>query len=143
MMMDDVYILKPLVEMPIYRGRKIGETNLGQNAEMFRKITKKLGVRTSWSYEFHIPFLVEREKIQYLFKVIEEEKPTDFSDVYWRSLYGNFYRLRGKTETDVKFWDEPVIRPEQQFLSSANGYFKKHCRPIVQKLFPEPSIYEK
>lgn len=143
MMMDDVYFLKRVDMIPYMRGFKIGEIPWGKVSENYFKIAKKLKCRTSWSFEMHVPFVVEKEKILELFEIIERYAEGDWHDVHWRSLYGNYFRVPATSGFDVKTWDDLQIMDGQQFLSSSDSTFKNSVQPYLKELFPEPCLYER
>lgn len=141
-MNDDFFILKPIAEIPIYRGREVGYSTWRGASEATLKMMKKFGCWSGASYEQHLPFLCEKSKLIYVMDRIMEEAE-DYGRVYWRTVYGNYYRIKGEQTQDVKVRINPKVLPGQMFISSEDTTFARHIGLYLQELFPEKSIYEK
>jgi len=140
-MNDDFYITRPLENIPIYRGREFTKANL-ERTQATLEIMSHIKCRSTYSYEYHTPFLVEKDKLLYIFREIEDYYE-NFALTYWRTIYGNYYRIGGQYEVDIKIWDKTQINENSQFLSTEDSTFREHARPYLESLFPSPSIYEK
>lgn len=152
---DDYFILQPQERIPHYvHKQSLRERVHGLETKQVRRkpltgwkgyltatldVLVEAGVEDPLSYDVHVPLLVEKAKLPVH---LESRWP-----VSWRSLYGNFSGLPSQPiKTDVKSHHSAKAKVAQEtgFLSSAEGTFRKSgVEATLQKLFPEPSPYEK
>jgi len=124
---DDFYIMKPMSKVePLYRcsldehialleakfKRPNGYTKLLRNCN---KELKTLG-KSALSYELHVPFIFNKEKLEALLNKYPTQHCT-------RTLYGNLYNIGGKQAEDIKTFSS---KPEFDYkntslLSSDDG----------------------
>jgi len=142
MMNDDFYILKPVEILPIYRGREVTYSMWKNARDDTLRSLKGLRCLTSYSYEQHTPLLVERDKLKFIIKHIENYSVSP-QRVFWRTVYGNYFSLSSETNGDVKKREPSPLKPDQLFLSSEDTTFDTCVRPFLKKLFPSKCIYEK
>lgn len=139
---DDIVFLRPIAQIPYEHGRRLKDQRWSQQWPYTQEILKKHGVRYGYSWEHHIPALVEKDKIRYILGLIRREYPLHYDKVQWRSVYYNYFKIEGEHTNDIKVLGEPVLREGQQFLSTEDHFFKL-AKPLLERMFPEPSIYEK
>lgn len=141
-MNDDMFFLRPITEIPIYRGREVGFATWKAASVVTMQVMKKLGTWSGFSYEQHVPFVCEKSK---LINILDSTR--EISDKYerafWRTIYGNHYRIKGEMIDDVKVRVNPRLKENQIFVSSEDTTFEKHIGAYLKELFPEKSIYEK
>jgi len=103
---------------------------------------KRIGYSDPLSYELHIPFPVEKSK---LLKVVK------YSNLLWRSIYGNVFEVGGKAVSDVKvyggqtmaFKSYNYMSGSSAFLSTNDTSFKEVFENLLNGYLKEKSIYEK
>lgn len=142
-MNDDFFLLRPLTEIPIYRGREVGFATWKAASTMTLRVMKKLGCWSGFSYEQHVPFVCEKTKLIFILDKIKEISGGDFGRVFWRTTYGNYYRIKGETIEDVKVRVNPRLLPGQLMVSSEDTTFERHIGKHLAELFSNKSIYEK
>ena len=152
LMNDDFYIINKVGDVPYMHGGKLlnkistyeeltGETRyVLMLKKTFANLSRKFG-NDVLDYELHVPMIMEKEK---LLKII------DVPD-FWRSRYGNVFNVGGIETKDVKvytqksklyksFYDIKTL--ESDYVSSSDDSFELLRIKILEKLFPEKSIYE-
>lgn len=139
-MMDDVYVLQKLNKLPVYRGNLLQEHPTKDVAGQTLKLLKELKCKQTYSYEFHTPFPVEKDKLQFILKKANFE---EWGYVFWRSLYGNYFKPEWEYGQDSKQGAEAYISENMIFTSSADKDFSKGLRPLLAERFPKRSNYEK
>lgn len=140
-MHDDFYILQPC-SVGVYRGQRGSYSEWGAVSKKTMLVLKKLGCWGGYDYEQHLPFRCEKSKLKFVLDTID--KATDGEGgVYWRTVYGNYFKIGGEFHPDAKVNIRPTIRDDQLFLSSEDNSFGEHVKPVLEERFPEKSIYEK
>lgn len=132
--MDDVYITEPIeVKFP-NRGILTSD-----NKNYYRRtklntieLLKEHGVNEPLNYEVHAPYLVEKDKLIQTFDIIL--KSPNRGKLQWRSIYGNLFNPETEYMEDKKSYDG---RLKQGSIISTQFYTSE-----LDRLFPEPSIYE-
>jgi hypothetical protein len=102
---------------------------------------KRLGYSEPLSYELHIPFPVEKTKLA---KIIR------YTNVLWRSVYGNMFNVGGEKMLDVKVYLEnrmsfksyDYMSGSSSFLSTNDSSFKEVEKNLLKYCFNKKTIYE-
>lgn len=148
LMNDDMFIMQPLKELPLYHRGKIKDVleeayDTGRVTLSIQRMEKTLvylentGYKDPLCYELHIPMVINKKRWLTLHKdpsLVEYNK---------RTLYGNFYGLGGEQRRDVK-----IRRVEQKipddFISTADRSFKMlWVGEIIRERFVEYCKYER
>jgi len=101
----------------------------------------RMGFSEPLSYELHIPFTVEKQKLSRAMK---------HSNLLWRSVYGNMFSVGGSQMSDVKVYSESNMQfksynylvEDSEFLSTSDSSFRTVKENILKKLFSEKSYLE-
>lgn len=130
-MQDDIYFTEPTDVTTYYIG-ELKDENTSYHKRS-KKVTKELlaavGLST-YDFEAHAPMPVERGKLLYtLERIIGKDAP-----LQWRSMYGNMWSIEAKYFEDKK---TRTAKLKQGNIISTNFYTSE-----LDKLFPEPSMYE-
>ena len=151
---DDFYILRPLDEnMPAqYNGDLEWYANLIERKQgtadkhtyslkQAAKALKKAGL-TTFNYEVHKPILINRQKA---LEVLEK-----FEGVpAFRSLYGNYWKIGGSSQHDMKIKVLNYQRMDQvelfwNFLSTSDESFRNgNVGEFIKRKFKKKSRFEK
>ena len=102
---------------------------------------KRLGYSDPLSYELHIPFPVEKTKLA---KIVR------YTNILWRSVYGNMFHVGGEKVSDVKVYFEnrmsfksyDYMSGSSPFLSTNDSSFKEVERKLLKHLFKKKTVYE-
>lgn len=102
---------------------------------------KRLGYSDPVSYELHIPFPVEKSKLAEI---------TRYTNILWRSVYGNVFDVGGEKSLDVKvysgnhmsFKSYDYMSGSSPFLSTNDSSFKEVERNFLKDSFDKKTIYE-
>lgn len=102
---------------------------------------KKIGYSDPLSYELHIPFPVEKEKLA---KIVRHR------NLLWRSIYGNIFSVGGTKMSDVKvysgnsmaFKSYNYMSGSSPFLSTNDLSFKEVEQNFLKHSFNKKTIYE-
>jgi hypothetical protein len=151
-MNDDFYIMKKIDSISyIHEGTLKDKYKKYLSAyasySYVKKITNthdklvRVGIQDPLSYELHIPFLVEKEKLS---KVVK------YKNLLWRSMYGNMFNVGGDMMSDVKvyltdsmgFKDYDYYSGESPFLSTNDSSFKLIERDLLKGMFGQKSYLE-
>lgn len=103
---------------------------------------KKMGYENPISYELHVPFPVDKEK---LVKVVRHK------NLLWRSIYGNMFSVGGRRMADVKVYGDKsmsfksydYMSGSSSFLSTSDFSFRQVFDNLLKDYLNEKSIYEK
>lgn len=99
------------------------------------------GVLNPYTYELHVPMLINSTKLLALVDKLQHERRR--YDGHIRTLYGNYYRVGGHYMDDVKIisHDQAFIGP---FVSTDDDSFARGLvGQQIRSRFNIPSIYEK
>jgi hypothetical protein len=157
LMNDDFFILKPVHEVKYYYSGSLSEKieyyeethPRSKYTDLLKKSMKTLqlnGVSDPKDYALHVPFIMNKEKLREVLRM----------DISWRLAYGNIHKVGGDrvkvfsaNNRDVKVYmkngsmtDFSKNSISDTYLSSNDDSFE-HIRIMLQKLFPEPSRFEK
>lgn len=146
---DDMYVMRPVAEVPRLHRCSWEEWVSGRGtahgtrwAIQTSRLMKLLNVPMVYSYEVHVPMVMNRELFrEFLAKVREATQlhPTSvMSSVCKRSAYGNFVDYGGhRVQVD------PKLRASRQFVTgqflSSSG---DRVPEVVREAFPDPCRYE-
>lgn len=148
---DDFFVMKPIEKLDYYYHKTLGyrvqelmtrTTNWGYSGYARRLLDESRSLKfmrkSTLNYAVHIPMILNKEKMNYLFKEYPDK-------VISRALYGNYYEVGGVDVEDVKIYqmdEEPDKK--SVFLSSTNDSFAKgEVGKYVRKKFKKASEYEK
>lgn len=103
---------------------------------------KRLGYEDPLSYELHIPFPVEKRKLAKIMK---------YSDILWRSIYGNIFEVGGTMISDVKVYSNrgmsfksyDYMSGSLPFVSTNDSSFSEVEENLLKHSFNKHTIYEK
>ncbi len=103
---------------------------------------KRLGYKDPLSYELHVPFPVEKVKLAKIIK---------YSDILWRSIYGNIFEVGGFMISDVKVYSSSSMSFKSYdymsgslpFLSTNDSSFSEVEENLLKHYFNKNTIYEK
>lgn len=162
LMNDDFFIMKPISVIPNLNMGTIEEvlegysrrypegTSYIEDMRMLYGALLKGGYRSPLSYELHMPMLINKSKAQCFYAELKGAPVYQF-----RSNYGNFCNLGGRTVKDTKIFLEsrhndsefnknPTQYLDKQiFLSATGGAFKKGVvGEYVKKCLSRKSQYE-
>lgn len=142
---DDFFIMKPMDEIkPYYRDtleNHVAKLGRGPYASMLLGISDELKKRklTTHSYELHIPFIFNKEKLLELWDKNPDLRCT-------RTMYGNTYKIGGEQREDVKiFSDRPgfdyknsdMLSTDDSVINVNNDAWR-----WIKKQFPNKCKYE-
>lgn len=152
LMNDDFYIMKPTKTIDYYYSELLEDKvktheNLYYGSAYTNMLSltltklKNLKIEDPLSYEMHVPFVMNKEKLEPILKHKRE---------LWRSMYGNLYSVGGKQMDDVKVYPSSSYLHEKFdwkkdlniFLSSQDETFLDLKDGLLDKKFPKKSIYE-
>ena len=147
---DDFFVIKPVEELPpIYDGdlyRRIihiegrhGDKPSSYTANL-RQTVKELERRGlgCLNYAVHIPMLINRKKAL--------EVLSEFPNcAMFRALYGNYWKIGGRDDHDVKIAKmDKEVNPDWEFLSSSDISFTNgKLGAFICEKFNEESRFEK
>lgn len=146
MMNDDFFIMKPTTIPVAYRSSlhrhiitiemKYGDriNPYTKNLRGILRMLEGLNLDTR-SYELHIPFVFNREKLLTLINKYPDLHST-------RTFYANYYRLGGIQMNDVKVLRGAVSWKEGAFLSTDDDSFGELVGKHIKEQFPERCKYE-
>lgn len=146
MMNDDFFIMKPTAVPIAYRSslhRHILTIEMKYNDRInpytrnLRGVLRVLEEQNldTRSYELHIPFVFNKEK---LLALIEK-----YPDVHaTRTFYANYYHLRGVQMNDVKVLKGEKRWKDGPFLSTDDRSFGGPVGAYIREQFPERCKYE-
>ena len=147
---DDFFIMKPFTEETTICNHnlfdvisRIENSRGGRSSKYTRKLRRTAAFLDyykygSISYESHTPILINRKKGLYIL----DNFP---ADVCFRSTYGNYYKVPGIEQDDVKIV-QPFIGPTEKdaLLSTNNRSFQYYIvGQFIREHFPSPTRYEK
>ena len=129
LMMDDIYLTEEYQPKILHRGELVGnQKNWYQRSlKATREKLIKLGINPL-NYETHAPFIVNKTKLVQCLEMI------DFTNLQWRSIYGNIHQIGGQLFEDKKTKSNHLPAGD---IISTQFYTKE-----LAKLFPKESIYE-
>ena len=147
---DDFYITAPVESMPmLYRGSLVDhlatprvsgkpDSWWSQSLKTTMVALQAHGHNNPASYELHVPIPVNRRKMLEVLAKFSHVTPDN--PPQWRTLYGNMTHAPARRHPDVK---------EARSASLHEPYHSTHdkgfpvAEPALDRLFPEPCIYER
>lgn len=140
---DDFFIMKPMDRIETYYRdtleNHVDVLGKGPYRNLLASIDEELKRRRlgTKSYELHIPFIFNKNK---LLKLINDNPDLRCT----RTMYGNTYKIGGEKRDDVKVFsnkpdfdyknsdmlstDDSVIRPDNEFWKWVKKQFPKACK---------------
>lgn len=133
--MDDVYVVKPLKIVDMHQGDYLTSADKRGYHHNQKKVTcdwLNAHGYTTLDYELHTPMLLNKQKRMEIHNIL---KPT-MNGVMMkpRTLYGNIFSIGGDFYIDAKTKTHEL--PDQPIIST------QFYTDQLDKLFPEPSIFE-
>jgi len=121
---DDFFVMEPIMGTPYFHKGTLADhiTNRrggGTYIRALRTTQEYLGP-LSLSYELHIPFLFDKEKLANLIEVLRPNIASGKCPLI-RSAYGNIYKVGGERMEDVKNIRDYVGKT---YLSTSEGSFR-------------------
>ena len=153
LMNDDFFIMKPLSELPHYnRGsiEKVAEYYRQLDSMYYRgmldtrEYMEKLGIKSSLSYELHIPMIFNKKNVIKMFEQYYKDQPP-VAILHKRTLYGNMFNYGGKEIKDVKVYtNDGQTDRESTFLSTQDDAWEySKIGRFIRRQFKEKCQYEK
>lgn len=144
LMNDDFYICQPVDRMPVLHRGPLEEvmalhtkgryaTAMRQTAELLHE----LGLTEDLlSYELHVPMVFSPVRL-----TVALHAGSRVPGLQYRTLYGNLFNIGGQQLDDVKLYTGKELFGNWPYLSS-NDSLPSHVLQHLQRLFPDPSLYE-
>jgi len=151
LMNDDFFVIKPVKTIKQYHGGLLSEkiylyqdlqptSSYTRSLEETRRRLLRLGIEDPIDYEIHVPMAMNKSNLR---EVLGDKG-------LWRSLYGNLFKVSGKKIDDVKVYtSSPLLRksydylePKMEYISSDDESFRLLLKPMLESMFPDPTIYE-
>ena len=156
LMNDDFFIMKPLKELPVlHRGSIDGViqyyaskgNNYHKGMIQTRDLLVEMGIRDIKSYELHVPMLVNKGKMLTVMKLRSQLGGDAIKAFHKRTFYGNYWRIGGETQADVKIHDEREQYSDKweqmTFMSTLDRSFEFGAiGRFIREKFSEKSEYE-
>ena len=127
-----------------YDAYKEIDSNSSYNKKVLDTLNKlkKLGHSDPLSYELHVPFPVNKNNLM---------KITKYSNMLWRSIYGNMFLVGGEQMSDVKVYSDKrmsfksydYLSKQPIFLSTNDSSFAEVEKKLLKKYFKKKTVYEK
>lgn len=147
---DDMFLLEPLEEIPLWHGKSLKEFGALYNSRYPQSYyTKKIHQTTAKSdlphFELHIPILVDKEK---LMEQIGDHPPERSYLMRTHYALNNTDPSKWEYHEDVKIHSYSGSKGWQEkerfktFVSSADNTFLGVIYPVLKELFPNKSRYE-
>jgi hypothetical protein len=151
LMNDDFYVMKPVDTVEYFysgslESKALELESVSAHSAYTRMLYSTLdrldqqGIKGSLSYELHVPFIMNKQKLQPIIK----QKTT-----LWRSMYGNTYNVGGKQMDDVKVYIKTSRKKSfdwennlDTYLSSQDESFELLKTKLLNTRFPNKTIYE-
>lgn len=153
LMNDDFFIMKPLSELPRYNRGEIEDVAkyYKQYDSWYyrgmldtREYMEKLGIKTSLSYELHIPMMFNKQNVTDMFEQYYSDQPP-VSVLHKRSLYGNMFNYGGETIEDVKIYTKNgQFDIKSTFLSTQDNIWRDSAvGKFIRNRLTDKCKYEK
>ncbi len=154
-MHDDIFIMKPLKEVPVlHRGlvrvtaefyRSLGSTRYLAGLEQTLELMERLDIdpATALSYELHAPMVLEKAKMAEALR-LPLRLGSHIEGLHKRTLYGNYWAVGGEESHDFKVSRKVHWSPDWPFLSTTDAVFSSN--PVgehIRRVFNSPSPYER
>jgi hypothetical protein len=135
LMNDDFFFTKQYEPKIFYKGRLRHAYRKPGGPKKQQAETLSLLGKWAKDYEVHCPMEIEKKNIKFL------EKRYDIKNKYLlRSLYGNYFNLRGEQVEDFK---TSKWRDRAMFSTNDRIERSKQFRDYIKRRFPNKSKYEK
>lgn len=141
LMMDDVFIMKPIQK---FVNRSTVNINTTRHSEYYDERHNvynwlKKHDKPTRNFDMHRPFLYNRRKVKALYPLYPNQ-------MCFRSVYGNWYGIETDTIKDCKVFSLGKYTPpsDDYCLSTTDKSFANgDVGKMIRAFFTEPSIYEK
>lgn len=147
---DDFYLMRPLIEVPVYHRGSLEEvvklaeglrTPWGKGLKATADfMAKNRMLEGAMSYDTHLPLIVHKAPMR---EALKRASHVTADAVHVRTLYGAIADLGGEYHVDPKMLRKSDPFPPGVWLSSGNDTFRTPVEPVLRYLFPDPSPYEK
>lgn len=143
---DDFFVTRPVTEVPVYKRGLLSDHLLlpkvqrqanswwGRSLGLTLELLKNEGIEDPVSYELHVPFPVEKDRMAETLQRFSGVNP--LNPPQWRSLYGNLHQIGGAVRPDCKGKEVGV-----PFHSSDDSNWPD-VAPVFKEMFPERCPYE-
>lgn len=151
-MMDDIFLLSDWGDGHINHNRgtldeqissieaKYGRSPYTEMLRATNKALKYSGFSAPLSFEEHAPFSCQRTTLLHMLKQNDAHL---MSNLLFRSLYGNIYKLPTKFRQDVKYiLATDKIKSSDIIVSTNEKSFSGSVGTTLKEWFPKPSRYE-
>lgn len=141
LMMDDVFIMKPIQKFVNYSHALLNTTRQSEYYIERRNVYNwlKKHNKPTRNFDLHRPFLYNREKVKALYPLYPNQ-------TCFRSLYGNWYGIETETHKDCKVFSlRKYTSPSDDYCLSTTdeSFVRGDVGKTVRACFTKPSIYEK
>lgn len=137
-MNDDIYLLRPMIEIPFYyRGSLKGYAESGAKPLQLQLEAMDKSIK---NFDIHYPIMYNK----YFFNQASESFT---ENIIIKSMYGNYHNIIGEEISDCKVHNQKSAQLVKQFMYgkpclSNSQYSLRIVLPVLQDLFPNPSKYE-
>lgn len=148
LMMDDVFIMRPIDEVPVCYDRTLGDrvtryrtgNRFEQAYSLLRTqdwLKKHAPIdRAYLNYEMHFPCVFNKEKLLTVMEEAMNELP--LIAIRPRTLYYNYYQIKGQEVNDAK----DSTDTENNFISSGRDFATSGTGELIRSCFTDRSTYE-
>lgn len=137
-MNDDIYLLKPMTDIPFYyKGTLKNYAESG--SKVLQSQLEALGKPVK-NFDIHYPIIYSKQYFN--------EASQSFTDgTIIKSMYCNYHTIIGEEINDCKLHNQKSQQAARLFMNgkpclSNSQYALRVTMPILQELFPNPSKYE-
>lgn len=145
LMNDDFFVMKPVDKIPYYHKGYLKDTvkNFEYPGSKYHRTLKRTAdmLEKARDFEIHCPFIFNKTKFLKLFEAFDLNE----GHVY-RSVYADYYRIRGKFYHDVKIYTvhDLYLLENEEFLSVSPEVVQKPAiERFLESNFPNKSRFEK
>jgi len=149
---DDMYVLEPVETVPrLWRQtwadwyatrRERRDPHGPAKTEATAEALRTFGKPADYSYELHVPMIVERDALRRMVETVTAWRPEVLALVQKRSLYGNWVGYGGTQAEDVKF-RRATAGLLGTFASSSDDALRGGMGEELRARFPEPGWHER
>lgn len=145
-MNDDFYVMQPVRALTAAHRGSLAQhvakldlkTSWGRSLAVTFAVLIKEGFVDPLSYELHRPVLMERDKLAEVLEIGLEQETWP----QWRTMYGNWWKVRANVAPDVKLRTSAQGIPTGPFVSTDDHTFRL-LRPYLDAVFPSAGRYER
>jgi hypothetical protein len=107
------------------------------------EILSVFGKPRDYSYELHVPMVVDREALRRMVAEVTAYRPEVLAQVQKRSLYGNWVGYGGTQASDVKFYRSTPVEQLGPLASSSDLALNTPIGQRLRELFSARGRYER